>query len=104
MESSETGPGPGTLRAQMELLRIQGDRRLEGRIPISGSKNAALPVMAASLLTDQPIELRNVPNIEDIGSMARMLEHIGVTVRRDDVHEWELQAAAITSTERLPKS
>ena len=87
----------------MELLRIEGKRKLEGRIPISGSKNAALPVMAASLLTDQPIELRNVPNIEDIGSMARMLEHIGVRVQRHDVHRWELQAAAITSTEVGPE-
>ena len=48
----------------MELLRIRGDRRLEGRVAISGSKNAAMPVMAAALLTDQPVELRNVPDIE----------------------------------------
>jgi UDP-N-acetylglucosamine 1-carboxyvinyltransferase len=57
----------------MELLRIRGGRRLEGTVAISGSKNAALPVMAAALLTDQPVELRNVPDIEDISTMARML-------------------------------
>jgi UDP-N-acetylglucosamine 1-carboxyvinyltransferase len=79
----------------MELLRIEGGRRLEGQIPISGSKNATLPVMAASLLTDQTIEIRNVPNIEDIGSMARMLQHLGVVVHQEDVHRWELRAATI---------
>ena len=52
----------------MELLRIRGGRRLEGNVAISGSKNAALPVMAASLLTDQQVELGNVPDIEDISA------------------------------------
>lgn len=82
----------------MELLRIEGGRRLEGRVPISGSKNATLPVMAASLLTDQALELRNVPDIEDIESMARMLEHVGVQVDRRDVHDWRLRASAIHTT------
>ena len=59
----------------MELLRIKGERRLEGSVAISGSKNAAMPVMAAALLTDQAVELLNVPDIEDIEAMARMLQH-----------------------------
>ena len=62
----------------MELLRIRGGRRLEGSVAISGSKNASLPVMAAALLTDQEVELGNVPDIEDISTMAQMLEHVGV--------------------------
>jgi UDP-N-acetylglucosamine 1-carboxyvinyltransferase len=79
----------------MELLRITGGRRLEGAVPISGSKNATLPVMAAALLTDQPIELVNVPDIEDIEMMARMLRHLGVAVERPGPSEWRLHADAI---------
>jgi len=62
----------------MELLRITGGARLEGTVAISGSKNATLPIMAAALLTDQPVELVNVPDIEDIETMAEMLRHLGV--------------------------
>jgi UDP-N-acetylglucosamine 1-carboxyvinyltransferase len=76
----------------MELLSITGGRRLEGRVPISGSKNATLPVMAAALLTDQPVDLVNVPDIEDIETMAAMLRHIGVDVGRPAPSEWRLQA------------
>jgi UDP-N-acetylglucosamine 1-carboxyvinyltransferase len=79
----------------MELLRITGGRRLEGAVPISGSKNATLPVMAAALLTDQPVELVNVPDIEDIGTMARMLRHLGVAVERPAPSEWRLHADVI---------
>jgi len=82
----------------MELLRIRGGRRLEGRVPISGSKNATLPVMAAALLTDQRVEVVNVPSTEDVLTMARMLEHVGVGVERLGVHSWRLQAAGITGT------
>ncbi|MBV9100056.1 MAG: UDP-N-acetylglucosamine 1-carboxyvinyltransferase [Candidatus Dormibacteraeota bacterium] len=87
----------------MEYLRVEGGWRLEGHVPISGSKNATLPVMAASLLTDQPVELSNVPDIEDIESMARMLEHVGVSVHRHDEHRWRLHAADVASTEVGPE-
>jgi len=83
----------------MELLRIRGGRRLEGRVAISGSKNASLPVMAAALLTDQQIELGNVPDIEDISTMASMLEHVGVAVEHPGPHVWRLEAAAVRTTE-----
>ena len=79
----------------MELLRITGGERLRGEVAISGSKNAALPVMAASLLTDAPVELRNVPDIEDIDAMASMLRHLGVKVERSGRSEWRLQASGI---------
>ncbi len=82
----------------MELLRIRGGRRLEGRVAISGSKNASLPVMAAALLTDQPVELGNVPDIEDISTMATMLEHVGVTVEHPNRHTWRLCAADLRTT------
>jgi UDP-N-acetylglucosamine 1-carboxyvinyltransferase len=83
----------------MELLRIHGDQRLEGTVAISGSKNATLPVMAAALLTDQPVEITNVPDIEDIESMASMVGHVGVRVEHLEPHHWRLQAAAIDSTQ-----
>jgi len=83
----------------MELLRIHGDQRLEGTVAISGSKNATLPVMAAALLTDQPVEISNVPDIEDIESMASMVEHVGVRVEHLEPHRWRLRAAVIDSTQ-----
>ncbi len=69
---------------------------------ISGSKNAALPVMAAALLTDQPLELENVPDIEDIEAMASMLRHLGVTVDRLSPSSWRLHAEAVTPVEVGP--
>ncbi len=83
----------------MELLRIRGGRRLEGRVAISGSKNASLPVMAAALLTDQQVELGNVPDIEDISTMATMLEHVGVAIEHPDRHTWRLCAADLRTTQ-----
>lgn len=82
----------------MELLRIRGGPRLEGRVAISGSTNATLPVMAACLLTDQAVELDNVPDTEDVVTMARMLEHVGVAVERLDAHSWRLQASEVDGT------
>ena len=53
----------------MDRFVIQGGRRLEGTVRINGSKNAALPLMAAALLTDQPVTLRGVPGLADIGNL-----------------------------------
>ncbi len=81
----------------MDLLRISGPRPLQGTVSISGSKNAALPVMAACLLTDQVLELHNVPDIEDIDAMAAMLGHLGVAVDRITSSSWRLHAARVRS-------
>ncbi len=67
----------------MDYFRIQGGRRLAGRVAIEGSKNAALPLMAASLLTDQTVTLRNVPALSDIQNMGRLLRSVGVEVEGD---------------------
>ena len=66
----------------MEKLRIEGPCRLEGKIRASGSKNAALPILAASLLTDQPLALHGLPAVRDIRTMGRLLEHLGAIVER----------------------
>ncbi|HMO30321.1 UDP-N-acetylglucosamine 1-carboxyvinyltransferase [Enterovirga sp.] len=62
----------------MDRIRIRGGRPLEGRIPISGAKNAALPLMIASLLTGETLELRNVPRLADVGLLLRILGNHGV--------------------------
>ena len=65
----------------MDAFRIQGGARLSGRIAIDGSKNASLPLMAAALLTDEPVTLRRVPALADVRNMAGLLEELGVRVQ-----------------------
>ncbi len=62
----------------MDVFVIEGGRQLAGTIGINGSKNAALPLMAASLLTDDPLTLSDVPNLSDIRNMTRLLTELGV--------------------------
>ncbi|WP_340117475.1 UDP-N-acetylglucosamine 1-carboxyvinyltransferase [Pelagibius sp. 7325] len=64
----------------MDQIVIHGGRRLVGEIPISGAKNAALPLMAASLLTGETLRLSNVPHLADITTMARLLAQHGVSL------------------------
>jgi len=64
----------------MDRIRISGGRKLNGSIPISGAKNATLPLMIASLLTDQTLVLENVPRLADVGLLQRILGNHGVDV------------------------
>jgi UDP-N-acetylglucosamine 1-carboxyvinyltransferase len=64
----------------MDKFRIEGGRRLEGRVTISGAKNAALPAMAAALLTDKIVRLENVPQVRDILTMAKLLAYMDARV------------------------
>ena len=64
----------------MDRLRIRGGRPLYGEIPISGAKNAALPLMAAGLLSPDGLTLANVPKLADIESMSALLAELGATV------------------------
>jgi UDP-N-acetylglucosamine 1-carboxyvinyltransferase len=64
----------------MDRIRIEGGRKLNGTIPISGAKNATLPLMIASLLTDQTLVLDNVPRLADVGLLQRILGNHGVDV------------------------
>jgi UDP-N-acetylglucosamine 1-carboxyvinyltransferase len=66
----------------MDKLRITGGRALEGEVRVSGAKNAALPIMCAALLTDKPLALANVPRLQDVSTMTRLLAQMGVTVER----------------------
>ncbi len=64
----------------MDRIRIQGENELNGSIPISGAKNAALPLMIASLLTSEPLVLNNVPRLADVKQLERILENHGVDI------------------------
>jgi UDP-N-acetylglucosamine 1-carboxyvinyltransferase len=64
----------------MDKLLIEGGRPLEGSVCISGAKNAALPAMAAALLTSDRVELENIPRVRDIITMGRLLAHMGAIV------------------------
>ena len=64
----------------MPRIRVAGGQRLAGQISISGAKNAALPLMAASLLTDETLTLENLPRLADIATLSSLLEHHGVTI------------------------
>jgi UDP-N-acetylglucosamine 1-carboxyvinyltransferase len=68
----------------MDRIKIEGGIPLHGDITISGAKNAALPLMAACLLTDKPLELINVPALSDIASMAELLSQLGVDVHVEE--------------------
>jgi UDP-N-acetylglucosamine 1-carboxyvinyltransferase len=68
----------------MDCFRIEGPTRLAGRVRINGSKNASLPLMAAALLTDDPLILRDVPDLRDIRNMASLLEELGCSTSREE--------------------
>ncbi len=65
----------------MDKLSIKGDIRLEGEVAVSGAKNAALPVLTASLLTSQPLTIGNVPRLKDVNTTLNLLGHLGVRAR-----------------------
>jgi UDP-N-acetylglucosamine 1-carboxyvinyltransferase len=82
----------------MDKFVIQGGQRLSGEIAISGAKNAALPALAATLLTGEEVVLERIPGVRDIRTMARLLESTGAEVTRDD-HCYRIRAANIATPE-----
>jgi UDP-N-acetylglucosamine 1-carboxyvinyltransferase len=70
----------------MDKLRIAGGIPLFGEVAVSGAKNAALPILCASLLCGDPLKLFNVPRLRDIATMRRLLEQMGVAALPDDEH------------------
>ena len=83
----------------MEKFIIQGGVPLSGEIVPAGNKNAALPILAACLLTDEELVVRNVPRIRDVESMLGLLERLGVEVAWTGENEVRLQAHNIADTE-----
>jgi UDP-N-acetylglucosamine 1-carboxyvinyltransferase len=82
----------------VDTFRIQGPTRLRGDVAISGSKNAALPCLAATLLTPEPVRLTNLPDVRDIRTMQKLLEHIGAFLSRGPT-EATVEARAIGSAD-----
>jgi UDP-N-acetylglucosamine 1-carboxyvinyltransferase len=86
----------------MSDLKIRGGRPLSGRVRVEGNKNAALPLLAACLLTDQPCELRNVPRIRDVGVMLQLLRSLGAAVDGEGTNTIAVRCASIASDEPDP--
>ncbi|MBP8309975.1 MAG: UDP-N-acetylglucosamine 1-carboxyvinyltransferase [Burkholderiaceae bacterium] len=82
----------------MDQLKVQGGQRLTGEIPVSGAKNAALPILCAALLSAQPLELDNVPRLHDVDTALRLLGQLGVRNLREG-HRVQLDASAVSSVE-----
>ncbi|MCH8927069.1 MAG: UDP-N-acetylglucosamine 1-carboxyvinyltransferase [Proteobacteria bacterium] len=89
----------------MDRIRIRGGRPLTGEIAISGAKNAALPLMAACLLTDGTLRLSNLPHLVDIATLANLLVQLGVEIRMNGAVEGghagrvlEMTARQVTDT------
>src|SRR5215212_5064587 len=76
----------------MERFIVEGGHRLEGSIRPGGNKNAALPILAATLLTDEAVVLRNLPDIQDVRVMLQILDGIGASVERLEANVVRLQA------------
>jgi UDP-N-acetylglucosamine 1-carboxyvinyltransferase len=80
----------------MDRFEIHGGKRLEGAVRISGAKNAALPEMAAALLTAEPVHLNNIPRVRDIITMAKLLAHMRCVVSSPDLPPSEITFRAET--------
>ncbi|MCZ7654560.1 MAG: hypothetical protein M5R42_10190 [Rhodocyclaceae bacterium] len=68
----------------MDKLLIEGGVPLSGEVSISGAKNAALPLLCAALLTEEPLRLSNVPHLNDVSTMLRLLAQMGMDVTLDE--------------------
>lgn len=83
----------------MYEYKIEGGIPIRGTVAASGNKNAALPCIAAALLTEEPVILRNIPEIEDTGVMLLILQALGASVEKLGDHVWKIDASHIQSTD-----
>ena len=86
----------------MEEFVIEGGVPLRGEITPSGNKNAALPLLAACLLTDEPVVLHNIPQIRDIFAMRKLIESIGAHVDEVDANTWRITTRELTASNLDP--
>ena len=80
----------------MDVFCVTGNGPLNGAIEVGGAKNAALPILAASLLTDETVRLENVPDLSDIRFMVDIMRHVGASVESPEPGVWEVSAAKLT--------
>ena len=83
----------------MDKLLIRGGRSLHGEVQISGAKNAALPELCAALLTEQPVVLANVPRLQDVATMLKLIGNMGVLAERGEDGRVRLDASALSNPE-----
>src|SRR5215471_13441381 len=83
----------------MSTLLIEGGTRLEGRVAVEGNKNAALPLLAACLLTEDECVLTNVPRIGDVEVMARLLVDVGAEVHGIGTTTLRVRAPKVSKSE-----
>ncbi len=86
----------------MDKFIIQGGIPLNGEVTPAGNKNAALPLLAACLLTNKPVVLHNVPEIRDVQAMRALLESLGVNIETIANHTWKIQANNIRPADLDP--
>lgn len=82
----------------MEYFVVNGPTKLNGTFHPKGNKNAALPIIAATLLTDRPVTLKNVPEIKDVHAMLEILGKLGVSVEKQKENEYKIDARTIGET------
>jgi len=83
----------------MDKLLIRGGRPLQGEVAIAGAKNAALPELCAALLTADTLTLANVPRLQDVSTMVKLIRHMGVSVERNEAGDMVMNASALHSPE-----
>jgi UDP-N-acetylglucosamine 1-carboxyvinyltransferase len=83
----------------MDKLLIRGGKRLQGTVRISGAKNAALPELCACLLSAEPVTLRNVPHLQDVATMLKLIRNMGVLVERGNDGSVQVNAGPLSSPE-----
>ena len=86
----------------MEKFIIEGGYPLHGEVTPAGNKNAALPLLAACLMTDEPVILHNVPDIADVQVMRKLIESLGVEITLLDEHTWRVHAQEVHPTDLDP--
>ena len=79
----------------MEKFRVQGPVTLSGTVDISGAKNAALPILFAAILAQEPVTLTNVPDLKDVDTTFKILRQLGVVVERDEKGAVQIDASKI---------
>ncbi|HNB52871.1 MAG TPA: UDP-N-acetylglucosamine 1-carboxyvinyltransferase, partial [Anaerolineales bacterium] len=87
----------------MEKFIIEGGYPLKGTVTPSGNKNAALPLLAACLLTDQPVTLYNVPDIRDVQTMRALLESLGAEIESPAPNTLRIQARQVREADLDPE-
>ena len=80
----------------MDVFKVSGNGPLNGEIQVGGAKNAALPILAATLLTDETVILKNVPDLSDMRFMIEILQHVGAQTVQPEPGTWEITAKEIT--------